>query len=34
LSNKINATGSTNPLIWTALAELSPGRQSWAKFET
>src|ERR1700733_3986407 len=29
LSNKINATGSTNPLIWTALAENSPGRQSW-----
>ncbi len=24
--NKINTTESTNPLIWTALAELSPGR--------
>ena len=33
LSNKINAIGSTNPLIWTALAECSPGRQSWVGWD-
>ena len=33
LSNKINAAGSTNPVIWTALAESSPGRESWVRLE-
>jgi hypothetical protein len=32
-SNKINPTESSNPLIWTALAVLSPGRQSWVGVE-
>jgi hypothetical protein len=32
-SNKLNATESTNQLIWTALVELSPGRQSWVGCE-
>jgi hypothetical protein len=34
LANKINATESTIPLIWTALAESSPGRQSWVYIPT
>jgi hypothetical protein len=29
LSNKLNSSPSTIPLPWTALSELSPGRQSW-----
>jgi hypothetical protein len=33
LSNKFNATVSTIPLIWTALAENDPGRQSWANLD-
>ena len=33
-SNKINATESTDQLIWTALVERSPGRQSWVGLES
>jgi hypothetical protein len=29
LSNEINITESAVPLIWTALVDYSPGRQSW-----
>jgi hypothetical protein len=34
LSNKINTPESIKQLIWTALAENSPGRQSWVNFHT